>query len=125
MKTETALAKYIRQEIEQRRVSMEDFADEVGVARTTILRILSGKIPRQATMIKLSYALHVDIRTLSALIAPEASHEFRPEILVLAERISQLPPQAQEFVDTMIRGILLEQERNRVNRNHVRSRKHR
>lgn len=107
--TLTDLAKFIQEEMHKRDMSMNQFAALVGVSHTTISRLLrpgSTIMPDLDFLAKLGEATHTDICTLVALVMPEATH-VDAEAQMLAERISRLPPDKREIVDTFLAGVAL------------------
>ena len=107
------LRQFLQHEMRSRGMSARQFAEFVGVANTTITRAMyddeEAPMPGLEFLAKLANATGTDLCTLVALIMPEAVRSVSPEESLLASRISRLPRDQQEIVDSFILGALLKQ----------------
>jgi transcriptional regulator with XRE-family HTH domain len=97
--------------MKQRDLSARGFADFVGVSHTLINRLIDGRNPYEPSLdflLTLSKATQVSFISLVELAFPEIieASTLSPQARILAEQIEQLPPQAQEAISMMIRGML-------------------
>lgn len=107
-----SLADFVNEEMRRRDVTMREFARITGVSHSTLSRIINEQADYQPTwdvIVKLAKGTHTDIRTLAAIIAPDAVTGQNASAVVLAERISRLPPEMQEIIDGFITGKALKQ----------------
>lgn len=107
--SETALSKFVWQEIVNRRISQREFADLVGVSHTTIGRIIRGEVtdPTLDFLVKLSLATHTDICALIAIIRPD-SFRSSASTNVVAERYEKLSDTQKKLVDLVLSGSMIE-----------------
>lgn len=107
------MSEFLLQEMKRRGfVSARAFADWLGIAHTTINRMLNEKDssdPNAKTMAILSKKLDVPIETLFVIAYPEiddAQLSQDPEALALAQQIVNLPPQERQVIESAIIGML-------------------
>jgi transcriptional regulator with XRE-family HTH domain len=103
---------FLLHEMRSRGMSARQFAEFVGVANTTITRAMYGDeapMPGLEFLAKLASATGTDLCALVALVMPEAVRSVSPEESLLAARISRLPRDKQEIVDSFVLGALLKQ----------------
>lgn len=109
----TAIRDFLLNEMKQRDMSARSLADFMGVSHTLINRLIDSRNPTEPSLdflLKLSKATHVSFVSLVELAYPEIIQEstLSPQARILAQQIEQLPPQAQQAITMMIRGILAE-----------------
>lgn len=100
-------AEFIQSEIKQRNMSVRQFAELVGVAHTTISRLIDPShaiLPTLELLNKLAKVTHTDIRDLVGLIYLDDA-DPDPEAEILATQISALPPEEREFIRTYLLGV--------------------
>lgn len=106
---------FIEQEMNHRKMNASEFAKFIGVAHTTINRLIDPRNPTTPSpdlLRKLSEKTEVHYSILSALVLPNAEPtEIDPKTLVRADRIRQLTPDQQEAVDDLIMGMLLKKRK--------------
>jgi transcriptional regulator with XRE-family HTH domain len=106
------LRDYIVTEMKKRNMSARQFAQLVGVSNTTINRLIDKDEPDEPTLdflVKLARATHIPLVPLVELSYPDLvdpNQELNPQARILAQQIEQLPPQAQDAITMMIRGLL-------------------
>ena len=107
----TTLIEWLQQEIDQRHMSVREFARHADLSHGTLNRILApvtedDHYPSIRTLVKLSRYTGVDLCTLVALVAPEDT-DVDAEAHVLVERIRRLSPEGREIAENYILGTLL------------------
>lgn len=111
----TTLGAFIHAEMVHHNMTAREFADFVGVTHSTINKFLNHGIsntyggkqvgdPSIEFLVKLSKATHTDICTLVALVAPDVSNT-NARAHIIAERISRLPPEQQDMMDSFLLGL--------------------
>lgn len=105
------LSEWLLEEIQQRHLSIREFAKRSGVAHGTLLNILDSeqagaRYPSVETLVKLSRATGTDLCTLVSMLAPSDTLT-EPDTLVLATRIKNLTPEAQSVLEDWLMGRLL------------------
>lgn len=108
---ENLLGAFILSEMRKRDMSMREFATYAGVSQPTISRLVNQPDPPQPTLdflSKLAKATGVDICTLVEMALPDESPiiEPNPELRLLAQRIRNLPPDAQALIETLIANTI-------------------
>lgn len=102
---------FVEREMKQREMNATQFAKFIGVAHTTINRLIDPRNPTTPSpelLYKLAEKTGVNYTILSALVLPGAEFtEIDPKTLVRAERIRQLTPEEQDTIDSFITGMLL------------------
>jgi transcriptional regulator with XRE-family HTH domain len=105
----STLRDFLMEEMKRREMSMRQFAEFVGVAHTTVTRAVDPVSPPPPSfdfLVKLAKATKTDIRTIAAIVAPDAVIDQSPEVLMLAERISRLTDDQRKLIDAAITGIV-------------------
>lgn len=103
---------FLLHEIKKRDMSVHAFAQMLGIAHSTINRLLDEREttdPSAKTLAIMSEKLNIKIDVLFALAYPNLENaQFRddPKALVLARQISELSPDAQEMMQAFIVGLL-------------------
>lgn len=97
------LKDFIAEELKRRNLTIREFAKEVGVSSSTIVRTMSKKPPEPSLefLAKLARYTHTDLCSLVALIHPDAT-TVNAEAAIIANRVAQLPPERQEMFDEFI-----------------------
>lgn len=100
-----SLADFVNEEMARRKITMREFARITGVSHSTLSRIINEGEAYQPTwdvVVRLAKSTHTDIRTLAAIIAPDAVTGQDARSFILAERIGRLPPEVQDIIDGFI-----------------------
>lgn len=104
----SGLGAFIKDEISRRHLSNRQFAELVNVVPTTITNVISGKTePSLPFLRNLAKATGTPLSVLIALAYPDVAGEIdtlSPEILLLAVRLSRLPPELQKRVIAFVNG---------------------
>jgi transcriptional regulator with XRE-family HTH domain len=104
------LGDFLREEIQERNISVWAFASIVDVSHTTIRKFLEAEgneagYPSVEFLIKLAIATNKDIRYLITLVAPPEtirSEEIGPEMVELSRRIAKLSPTYRKIIDVIV-----------------------
>lgn len=104
------LGDFLREEMRKRDMSIYSFGDFVGLSHSTIYKFsFYGEkemgYPNIEFLVKIAEATQTDIRYLISLVVPEAvfsEEKIDPAYLRLSERISKLPPDYQQIIETII-----------------------
>lgn len=103
----TALAQFLRKQMEHRSMTIRDFAKFIGVSHSVVQRAIDEdkpSTPDTETMIKISKALGVDMNTLAYMLDPGAlSMDF--EAVILAQQIQSLPEEDRRAIDALLMGL--------------------
>ncbi len=107
----TTLIDWLQQEIDQRRMSVREFARRADLSHGTLNRILApenedDRYPSVRTLVKLARFTGVDLCTLVALVAPEDTG-IDADANILVGRIRRLSPESREIAENFILGTLL------------------
>lgn len=103
---------FLLEEMKKRNMSVHAFAHWMGMAHTTINRLLDTREntePSAKTLAIMSEKLNVPIDVLFALAYPNIENaQFRndPEALALAQQITELPADKREMMQALIVGLL-------------------
>jgi transcriptional regulator with XRE-family HTH domain len=112
------LGEFLREEIEQRNMSIRAFAEFMGVTHVTVLKFIEygesedAGYPSMEFLIKLARATHRDIRYIITLIAPDdvvLNGGPDPELLYLSKRINELPPEYRKVIEVIVSAGLTEE----------------
>lgn len=115
----TALANFIRQEIDGRGWNQKALADKSGIPKATISRLVNGQVdePELSTLMRLSDTLNVSLSKLISLAgfpldlssSPQQQHarlitlaESFPWLATVMEEIADLSPEDKESVITYL-----------------------
>jgi transcriptional regulator with XRE-family HTH domain len=112
------LGQFIQDEMKRREMSMREFAKLVGVSHKIIGKFRNHGInpiynkrpvgePSLEFLAKLSKATSIDLCALVALIYPDHT-VADPRAAITNARISQLPPEKIEILDTFLKGLLFD-----------------
>lgn len=110
-----SLADFVNEEMRRRNVTMREFAKITGISHSTLSRIATEREnyqPKWEVIVRLAKGTNTDIRTLAAIIAPEAVTGQDASAIVLAERIKRLTPEQQEIIDGFIAGKVFKHSNN-------------
>jgi transcriptional regulator with XRE-family HTH domain len=104
------LSAWLLEEIQQRHMSIREFARHTGVTHVTLLNILeaepgTARYPSVETLVKLARVTGADLFSLVAMLSPEDT-ATRPDALILANRIKNLSPEAQAVLEDWLMGRL-------------------
>lgn len=105
MKSRNLLADLLVEVMKNNELSQRDMAVKLGVSQKALQNWLSQEgIPRLRTssIIKLSNALNIDIKTIAALISPDNTYDISAKSLLKAQQIDKLPPDIVESIDALI-----------------------
>lgn len=101
-----ALQAFIDSELKRRDWSYRALADAMGVAPSTITRIMDQKKPAEITLeflVKLSKATNVSLEGIIGMVYPDVSAlRATPSSMVLAQQIEQLPDHLQMAIRALI-----------------------
>lgn len=108
------LGDFIQREVQERKMSLSEFARLVGVSHQTISKYLDYKgegqnYPEFGFLVKLSLATSTDLGTLAALVEPRASY-ITPRARLLAQKIESLSEDRSELLelfDALVLGIAI------------------
>ncbi len=114
----TTLIEWLQQEIDQRHMSVREFARRAELSHGTLNRILAPVseddcYPSVRTLVKLARYTGTDLCALVALVAPEDSR-VDAEAQILVERIRRLTPESREIAENYILGTLLKSRKQGV-----------
>ena len=110
-----ALADFVNEEMQRRNMTLREFAKLTGVSHSSLHRITQEREqyhPGWDIVVKLAKGTNTDIRTLAAIIAPDAVTGQDASAIVLVERIKRLTPEQQEIIDGFIAGKVFKQSHN-------------
>jgi plasmid maintenance system antidote protein VapI len=109
---EMTIIDFLNDQMQKRDVGVRGFAKEIGVSHATISEILSGK--QGVTLeflIKVAKATQIDLCTLVAFVAPNEAR-MSAKAALMAQEISQLPPDKQAFIDDILMGMVTKRRDN-------------
>lgn len=111
----TTLIEWLQQELDQRHMSVREFARRADLSHGTLNRILApasedDRYPSVRTLVKLARYTGTDLCTLVALVAPEDTG-IDPDARILVERIQQLTPENRVIAENYILGTLLKRRK--------------
>lgn len=111
--TEYTFAEFLQHEIEQRDMTIREFARLLDVSHSTVLRFLEfGKkdvgYPSVEFIAKVAAATDTKVSTIMALLLPDlpqaADEPEDPEIIALARRFRELPKNDFKLIASYIRN---------------------
>lgn len=109
---------FLRREIDNRGMSLSEFARLVGVSHQTISKYTD--FPKPGTsyppfdfLVRLSQVTQTDLGTLAVIVEPSASY-ISPEARFMAERIQRLDTDRQEMIDALILGFALQNKEEKT-----------
>lgn len=99
---------FIKDEMSKRHLSARQFADLVEVSPSTITNVINERTEPSVQFLRnLAKATSTPLSVLIALAYPEVAGEIdalSPEVLLLAVRLSRLPPDLQKRVIAFVNG---------------------
>lgn len=104
----TPLGRFLKAEIEKRRISIREFARRADISHSTISDHLNGIAgePTLDFLRRVSTYTGIDICTLISLIIPGSAQSGpSPETIVLAKQLQQLPDEMLAIVKRLIGQI--------------------
>lgn len=105
MNAKNELAELLRAEMKRGGLSQREMATKLDVSQKALQNWLGQEgTPRLRTssLIKLSHALNIDIKTLAAMVSPEHVHDVSIANQVRAQQIEKMPPDIIEAIDALI-----------------------
>lgn len=106
--TESEIGRFIKRYLLERLLTINDLAKEMKVPHTTVARWVKGETePSLKQLVKLATVTNTDICYLVYLVAPDAPRADKDRVMAddLAQRISRLPKDRQDFIDAVLIGI--------------------
>lgn len=110
---QTEFQKFLQQAINERNMSMREFAVLMGVSHPTISRLLDPREPVMPTLeflFKLSEATNADVCELVRMVAPShlgISRKPSAWALAIAERVERLSPEVRQIMDDFLLTAVL------------------
>lgn len=102
------LGAFIKDELSRRHLSARQFADLLNMSPSTITNVINEKTEPSVQFLRsLAKATGTPLSVLIALAYPDVAGEIdtlSPEILLLAVRLSRLPPDLQKRVIAFVNG---------------------
>lgn len=100
---------FLEDEMNRRKVSQNQFAELIGIASSTITRLMNRRnpsLPSIDLIVKLSDLTGVDAGTLLGLAFPALAERMKlsADTRLMAQRIEQAPENVQSLIKTLIRG---------------------
>jgi transcriptional regulator with XRE-family HTH domain len=105
------LKDFIAQEMKRRNLTIREFAKEVGVSSSTIVRTMSKNPPQPSLdfLEKLALYTHTDICALVAFIYPNAT-TVNPNAAIFAARYAALSEQERDLVNRLLKTMGLDKD---------------
>lgn len=108
------LGEWLQKELENRNMTVNEYANKSKVAHTILFRILNGSAtPTLNTLDKLARYSKTDIGFLARLCFPDAATIAALDAQSTVEQLNQLPAVYREAMVAMIRGLLADQQRSK------------
>lgn len=103
------LREFLQKEIEKRKLSATAFAEQIGVAPSTITGYINGKrdtVPTLDVLRRIAHGTGTPLSVILTLAFPELTEELRvdPRAALLVQAIMKLPQPVQDFLETVIEG---------------------
>lgn len=105
MNAKNMLAELLQSEMKRGGLSQRDMAKKLDVSQKALQNWMNAEgTPRLRTssLIKLSDALNLDIKSLAALVSPIHAHDASVESQIRAQQIDKLPPNLVNAIDAII-----------------------
>lgn len=104
------LREFLLNEIRKRDMSVRQFAEFVGVAHSTINRMLDERgdsTPTLDSLLKISDATHTDLYSLLSIAFPDVvqKNALSADARIIAQRIEQAPEHVRKAIETLLAGI--------------------
>lgn len=107
------LRDFVLGEVQNRQLSLRQFADVVGVSYSTLSKLINS--PESGIsfelLTKLASATKTDIGILARLAAPHVA-VGNVDVDSLASRINRLPPEKRRVVDVILTGVIFQHQNN-------------
>jgi len=113
MSKQETIGGYLEGEMKKRRMSMREFAYQMGSTHTTLARVIEHGKPQIDFLIRLSGYTKVSLERLVAISYPDSVHHTPTDTAMLAERINALPALQRGIILDLINGILFENGGNK------------
>lgn len=111
----TLLGEFLQDQIRKRGLTLREFAKMCDVTHSVISKALSEKdptTPRVETLAKIASATGVDLFTLVALIAPDAT-DIDVDARIYANEIVSLPRDKRREAEMFLKGLIYEAAQER------------
>lgn len=106
----TLLGEFLQEQIRRRGLTIREFARLCGVNHSVISKALAVKeptTPKVETLAKIAQATGVDLFTLVALVAPDAT-DIDAEARIYANEIVALPRDKRREAEMFLKGLIYE-----------------
>jgi len=101
------LREFIESEIKKRDMSLSEFARFIGISPSAVIKYLNEESRGISIefMVKLARGTNTNLKTIVAMEYPEETEELDPSVILMAERITRLPQDKRQMVESLLLGM--------------------